>query len=85
MIAGSSLGRDTDCIASIAGAIAGAFKGIDAIPKEWVEICEKAMKADPHEIITMSMEEQSRALYDLLLKIMEDRKKQIKTIESLMK
>jgi ADP-ribosylglycohydrolase len=85
MIAGSSLGRDTDCIASIAGAIAGAFKGIDAIPRDWVDICEKAIKADTHEIITTSMEEQSKALYDILLKIMEDRKKQIKTIESLMR
>jgi ADP-ribosylglycohydrolase len=85
MIAGSSLGRDTDCIASIAGAIAGAFKGIDAIPKEWVDICQKAMDADPHEIITMSMEDQSKALYDMVLKIMGERKKQVETIESLKK
>jgi hypothetical protein len=85
MIAGSSLGRDTDCIASIAGAMAGAFKGIDAIPKNWVDICQKAMDADPHEIITMSMEDQSKALYDMVLKIMGERKKQIETIESLKK
>jgi hypothetical protein len=50
-----------------------------------VDICEKAIRADTHEIITMSMEEQSKALYDILLKIMEDRKKQVRTIESLMK
>jgi ADP-ribosylglycohydrolase len=85
MIAGSSLGRDTDCIASIAGAIAGAFKGIDAIPKDWVDICQKAMDADTHEIITMSMEDQSKGLYDMVLKIMGERKKQVETIESLMK
>jgi ADP-ribosylglycohydrolase len=85
MIGGSSLGRDSDCVASIAGAIAGAFQGIDAIPKNWVEICQKAMDEDPHEIIDMSMEEQSEALYKILLKIMEARKKQIQLIESLMK
>jgi ADP-ribosylglycohydrolase len=85
MIAGSSLGRDTDCIASIAGAIAGAFRGIDAIPRDWVQICQKAMDADPHEIITLSMEDQSKALYEMVLKIMDGRRKQLQTVESLMK
>jgi len=84
MIGGSSLGRDADCVASIAGAMAGAFKGIDAIPKDRVEICEKAIKDDPHEVIDKSMEEQSKALCGVLLKTMEKRKKQIKTIETLM-
>jgi hypothetical protein len=51
MIGGSSLGRDADCVASIAGAMAGAYKGIDHVPKDWVEICNKAMLADPHELI----------------------------------
>jgi len=85
MIAGASLGRDADCVASIAGAIAGALKGIDAIPQEWVEICQKAVREDPQEIIDMNFAEQSKALYGVLLKIMERRKKQIKIIESLMK
>lgn len=85
MIAGASLGRDADCVASIAGAIAGALKGIEAIPKNWVEICDQAIKADPQEIINMSFEEQSQALYDVLLDIMSKKKKQISTIESLMK
>ncbi|MBW2145698.1 MAG: ADP-ribosylglycohydrolase family protein [Deltaproteobacteria bacterium] len=85
MIAGSSLGRDADCVASIAGAIAGAFKGIDAIPKDWVEICDKATMDDTHELIDMNFEEQSRALYDVLLKIMDRQKEQVRAIESLMK
>ena len=35
-----SLGGDTDTIASMAGAIAGAHFGFDSIPKDWVECCE---------------------------------------------
>lgn len=74
MIGGSSLGRDADCVASIAGAIGGAYKGIDAIPKEWVETCNKATLSDPHELIDMSFEEMSETLYNILLKITKERK-----------
>ena len=35
-----SLGGDTDTIASMAGAIAGACYGIDNIPAEWSDACE---------------------------------------------
>jgi len=35
-----SLGGDTDTIASMAGAIAGACYGIDYIPAEWSDACE---------------------------------------------
>jgi len=39
------LGGDTDTIASMAGAIAGAYHGINSIPKEWQEACEKMDEA----------------------------------------
>jgi poly(ADP-ribose) glycohydrolase ARH3 len=35
-----SLGGDTDTIASMAGAISGAYLGIDAIPSDWIEQVE---------------------------------------------
>jgi len=35
-----SLGGDTDTIASMAGAIAGALYGDDGIPAEWSNACE---------------------------------------------
>ena len=47
-----NLGEDTDTVAAIAGSLAGAMYGYDAIPKEWrntlirreyiEEMCEKA-------------------------------------------
>ena len=36
-----SLGGDTDTITSMAGAIAGAYLGVDAIPTEWLTALEK--------------------------------------------
>jgi poly(ADP-ribose) glycohydrolase ARH3 len=35
-----SLGGDTDTIASMAGAISGAYLGVDAIPSQWLEQLE---------------------------------------------
>ncbi|MCW4020325.1 MAG: ADP-ribosylglycohydrolase family protein [Candidatus Bathyarchaeota archaeon] len=81
MIAGASLGRDADCVASIAGTIAGAYKGPDGIPKDWVDTCNNAMLNDPHELIDMSIEEMSEALYNILLKIIKERKGKIGLLE----
>jgi ADP-ribosylglycohydrolase len=36
VLGGVNIGRDTDTIAAIAGAIAGAREGIDALPGEWI-------------------------------------------------
>lgn len=35
-----SLDGDTDTIASMAGAIAGAFYGVESVPEHWLELCE---------------------------------------------
>ena len=50
-----NLGEDTDTVAAIAGGLAGALYGYDAIPEEWIctlkrneyisELCESAVKA----------------------------------------
>ena len=40
-----SLGGDTDTIASMAGAIGGAYCGIDDIPQEWIDCCEASDRA----------------------------------------
>ncbi|KAM9842150.1 ADP-ribosylhydrolase ARH3 isoform 2-T2 [Aulostomus maculatus] len=41
-----ALGGDTDTIACMAGAIAGAHYGIEAIPQAWIKCCEGAEDAD---------------------------------------
>ena len=50
-----NLGEDTDTVAAVAGGLAGAMYGYDAIPEEWrntlirreyiEEMCERAYKA----------------------------------------
>jgi len=51
-----SLGGDTDTIASMAGAVAGACYGIDCIPADWINACEATQTAtsladDLHKIV----------------------------------
>uniref|UniRef100_A0A1A7WLI1 ADP-ribosylhydrolase ARH3 n=1 Tax=Iconisemion striatum TaxID=60296 RepID=A0A1A7WLI1_9TELE len=41
-----ALGGDTDTIACMAGAIAGAHYGIEVIPQSWIRYCEGAEDAD---------------------------------------
>ncbi|XP_020775406.1 ADP-ribosylhydrolase ARH3 [Boleophthalmus pectinirostris] len=41
-----ALGGDTDTIACMAGAIAGAHYGIESIPPSWIKCCEGAEDAD---------------------------------------
>ncbi|KAG9333317.1 hypothetical protein AGOR_G00101620 [Albula goreensis] len=41
-----ALGGDTDTIACMAGAIAGAHYGVDAIPQAWQRCCEGAEEAE---------------------------------------
>ena len=50
-----NLGDDTDTVAAVAGGLAGALYGLDAIPEKWLnvlkrkdyidELCEKALKS----------------------------------------
>lgn len=41
-----ALGGDTDTIACMAGAIAGAHYGIETIPQSWIKCCEGVEDAD---------------------------------------
>lgn len=36
IVHGANFGRDADTIASMAGALAGAYRGVDALPSHWV-------------------------------------------------
>ena len=42
VIASANFGRDCDSSGSMAGYIAGAFNGVDAIPRKWVHTSQKA-------------------------------------------
>jgi hypothetical protein len=43
-----NFGRDTDCLAAVAGGLAGAFSGVEAVRPEWIAQVNEATRLDPY-------------------------------------
>lgn len=67
IIGGTNFGRDTDCIACVAGAIAGAFSGSDALKDGWIETVNSALKQSPYTMQSLSLDQVSEGLYEAIL------------------
>ena len=57
VIAAANFGRDCDTIACMTGYIAGAFKGVDAIPERWIETVREAQPEPDQEQIALGVAE----------------------------
>jgi ADP-ribosylglycohydrolase len=58
-----NFGRDTDCLAAVAGGLAGALTGIQAIPADWVAQVNKATRQDPYTNNRRTIEETADGLF----------------------
>jgi ADP-ribosylglycohydrolase len=67
IIAAVNFGRDTDCLAAVAGGLAGAFSGTAALPKEWTEQVNAATKKDPYTNNQRTIEETADGLFNAFL------------------
>ena len=52
-----NFGRDTDCLAAVAGGLAGALSGAAAIPPEWIAQVNEATLQDPYTNNRRTIEE----------------------------
>ena len=59
-----NFGRDTDCLAAVAGGLAGALSGVEAIPAEWVEQVNAATAQDPYTNNGRTIEETGDGLLE---------------------
>ncbi|HIJ66382.1 MAG TPA: ADP-ribosylglycohydrolase family protein [Candidatus Hydrogenedentes bacterium] len=59
-----NFGRDTDCLAAVAGGLAGALSGAEAIPKEWIDQVDEATSQDPYTNSRRTVEETTEGLYE---------------------
>jgi ADP-ribosylglycohydrolase len=64
MKAGVNMGRDTDCLAAVAGGISGALSGAGSIPPEIVKQADYATSVNPHTNSKRTLRETSDGLYD---------------------
>ena len=76
-----NLGRDTDCKAYIAGGLAGALRGIDAIPAEWVKVVEEEVVNDPYTVSRRTARQAAEGLYKACLAETAKAKKAVTEIE----
>jgi len=57
-----NFGRDTDCLAAVAGGLAGALSGVQALPDDWVAQVNEATRQDPYTNSRRTIEETADAL-----------------------
>lgn len=79
-----NLGRDTDCKAYVAGGLAGALRGIEAIPQGWVKTVERQVVDDPYTVSRRTARQAAEGLYKACITEMWKMKKAVTEIESMM-
>jgi ADP-ribosylglycohydrolase len=62
-----NFGRDTDCLAAVAGGLAGAFSGPGSLDAAWIEQVNNATKADPYSDSRLDIDETAEGLYQAVL------------------
>jgi ADP-ribosylglycohydrolase len=78
-----NFGRDTDCKAYTAGCWAGALRGIDAVPREWVDTVEKAVLTDPYTVSKRTMREEAEGLHRACLSELRKAQAAVGELESM--
>jgi ADP-ribosylglycohydrolase len=78
-----NLGRDTDCKGYVAGGLAGAMCGIEAIPAEWVKVVEEEVVNDPYTVSRRTARQAAEGLYQACLAEMAKARKAVGEIEQL--
>jgi len=67
IIAGTNIGRDTDCIAAVASGISGALTGASSIPEEWMTQVDYATTVNPHTCTKRTVRENADIVYNAFL------------------
>ncbi len=77
-----NFGRDTDCAAAIAGGLAGALQGIEALPQKWVRQVDEATMANPYTNRQTTIEQDAEAIFGALCSRAEKMRELVKLIEA---
>lgn len=75
ILAGTNMGRDTDCTAAVAAGVSGALTGAGSVPQEWIDQVEYATTINPYTCCKRTMRQHADMLYDAFTARMEAAKK----------
>ena len=67
IITAVNFGRDTDCLAAVAGGLAGALSGAAGIPPEWIAQVNEAARQDPYTNNRRTTQETADGLFAAFL------------------
>jgi hypothetical protein len=81
ILAGVNMGRDTDCVAAVAGGISGALCGSSSIPEEWITQLDYAAGVNPYTCEQHTLEEHTDMLYQAFETRMDALKQYIHRME----
>lgn len=77
---GVNFGRDTDCLAAMAGGLSGALSGIGAVPDEWVAQVDTATAANPYTNTMCTIKEHADGVYGAIMVRSEKAQKYIRNV-----
>lgn len=63
VITAVNYGRDTDCLAAVAGGLSGALSGVGDLDPSWIAQVNKATKADPYTNSHLDIDETAEGIY----------------------
>lgn len=81
-IGAANFGRDGECLGGTAAGIAGALRGINSVPDQWVQTVENTLKKDSYTVSNRSLRETAVELYKALQNEITKKKQQISMLQS---
>jgi len=63
IVSAVNFGRDTDCLAAVAGGLAGTLSGCARVPREWIDQVDAATAQDPYTNCKRTVDETAGGLY----------------------
>jgi len=59
-----NMGRDTDCLAAVAGGISGALSGARPVPEDRLAQVDRATALNPHTCVRKTLRETADGLFE---------------------
>jgi len=80
IIGAVNFGRDTDCLAAVAGGLAGALSGVEALRSEWIDQVDEAARQNIYTNSQRTLKETADGLHQAVLARIEKAKNWIDTL-----